>query len=141
MNLKSVAKTIGVAAIAVGGSLLLYVAHEEIELEKRKESYREKARSASYLAKKFGKVTQKELNKIIEETPRALKAVIEGDTLNYIFKSASGKTKHTAFIKLDEQGNIKEFISPYIDANSPKFFVEKLNKLIKLKSDDSESLA
>ncbi|WP_211740978.1 hypothetical protein [Ornithinibacillus massiliensis] len=76
--------------------------------------------------KSFGGLKQSELNEIASNTFRGVKAVIDGDTLEYWFKSASGKKTSTARIGLDSAGELVFTFLSYRDANSPYSFIKNL---------------
>lgn len=77
--------------------------------------------------KAFAGFTLSELNEIASNTSRGLKAEINGDTLEYIFKSARGKTTATARIVMNAAGELVFTFLPYSgSANSPYFFLENL---------------
>jgi hypothetical protein len=73
------------------------------------------------------------LEEIVRSTYRGLKAVINGDTLEYWYKSSSGKTKNMACLTVDAVGKIKAYLGggPYFYANSLRAFTEKLMEEIK----------
>lgn len=74
----------------------------------------------------FGGLKQSEINEIASNTYRGVKAVIDGDTLEYCFKSASGKQTPTARIELDAAGELVFTFLSYFDAKSPHLFKENL---------------
>lgn len=76
--------------------------------------------------KSFGGLKQSEINEIVSNTYRGVKAVIDGDTLEYRFKSASGKQTPTARIELDSAGELVFTFLSFFDAKSPRFFIENL---------------
>lgn len=76
--------------------------------------------------KSFGGLKQSEINEIVSNTYRGMKAVIDGDTLEYSFKSASGKHTSTARIIKDSAGELVFTFLSYSDANSPHFFIKNL---------------
>jgi hypothetical protein len=77
--------------------------------------------------KSFGGLKQSQINEIVSNTYRGVKAVIDGDTLEYWFRSASGKITATAKIELDSEGNIVCAFLPYSGAaNSPRSFIKNL---------------
>ena len=75
--------------------------------------------------KTFGGLKQSVINEIVSNTYRGVKAVINGDILEYWYKSGSGKQTHTVKIELDSAGGLITFLS-YFDAKSPRFFMENL---------------
>ena len=80
----------------------------------------------------FAGVPQSTIDEIVKNTYRGLKAVINGDNLEYWYKSSSGKTKNMARLIVDASGEIKTYLGngPYFYANSPRFFTEKLIEAI-----------
>jgi hypothetical protein len=76
--------------------------------------------------KSFGGLKQSVINEIVSNTFRGVDAVIDGDTLEYWFKSASGKKTATAGIELDSAGELVFTFLSYFDAKSPRFFIENL---------------
>lgn len=80
----------------------------------------------------FGGLSQRTLDSLAKETHRGVKAVIHDDTLEYIYKSASGKTINSALFKFDAGKLICNLGNgPHFFANSPRFFYEKLLAKIK----------
>ena len=78
--------------------------------------------------KVFGGLAQSTLDGLAKDTYRGVKAVVQGDTLEYIYKSASGKTINSALFKFDDAGKLLGYLGsgPYFAANSPRFFCEKI---------------
>jgi hypothetical protein len=76
----------------------------------------------------FGGISQRTLDKMAKDTFRGVKAVVQGDTLEYFYKSASGKTINSAMFKFDEAGKLVGYLGdgPYNSSNSPRFFCEKV---------------
>lgn len=74
----------------------------------------------------FGGLKQSEINEIVSNTYRGVKAVIDGDTLEYSFKSASGKQTPTARIELDSAGELVFTFLSFFNAQSPRLFIENL---------------
>lgn len=81
--------------------------------------------------KSFGGLKQSQINEIVSNTFRGVKAVIDGDTLEYVFKSASGKSTATERYKLDSAGNIVTTFQSFSDANSPRAFIINLIEAMK----------
>ena len=75
--------------------------------------------------KSFGGLKQSEINEIASNTYRGVEAVIDGDTLEYLFKSASGKQTLTARIGLKAGELVFTFLS-YNNANSPHSFIKNM---------------
>lgn len=75
----------------------------------------------------FAGVSQSTIDDIVKNTYRGVKAVINGDTLEYWYKSSSGKTNNMARLVVDAGGEIKAYLGngPYFYANSPRSFTEK----------------
>jgi Na+/alanine symporter len=72
----------------------------------------------------FGGLSQSTLDSVAKGISRGVKAVVADDTLKFFYKSASGKTIHTAFGKFD---NVGKFIGVLGSrSNSPIFFFEKV---------------
>ncbi|NOU72559.1 hypothetical protein GC098_14170 [Paenibacillus sp. LMG 31458] len=76
--------------------------------------------------KSFGGLTQSQINEIVSNTFRGVKAVIDGDTLEYVFKSASGKLTATERYTMDSAGKIVTTFQSFSDANSPRAFIINL---------------
>ena len=81
--------------------------------------------------KSFGGLKQSQINEIASNTYRGVKAVIDGDTLEYWFRSASGKKTATARYELDSAGKFVCTFCSYFDAKSPRFFIENLLEAMK----------
>lgn len=78
--------------------------------------------------KVFGGLAQSTLDSLAKDTYRGVKAVVQGDTLEYIYKTASGKGVISALFKLDDAGELVGYLGngPRFAANSPRFFCEKI---------------
>ncbi|MET1178512.1 hypothetical protein ABG775_11200 [Peribacillus simplex] len=83
--------------------------------------------------KSFAGLKQSEINEIALNTYKGIKAVIDGDTLEYSFASASGKTTSTARIALESAEELAFAFLSYSDAKSPRFFIDNLREAIKNK--------
>lgn len=105
----------------------------------KKRKFPESSRVASDIAqvvsdaaeKSFGGLKQSQIDEIVSNTFRGEKAVIDGDTLEYWFRSASGKGTATARFELDSAGKIVCIFLSYFDAKSPRFFIENLIEAMK----------
>lgn len=76
--------------------------------------------------KSFGGLTLSKINEIVSETYKGVKAEIDGDTLEFVFASASGKKTATAKFILDSAGKLAITFLPYKDAKSPRIFMDNL---------------
>lgn len=78
--------------------------------------------------KMFGGLTQSTLDGLARATNRGVRAVVDGDVLRFVYKSASGKSTNAASFSFDDAGKlIARFGNgPYWSANSPRFFLEKI---------------
>lgn len=76
----------------------------------------------------FGGLTQSKLDGLAKETYRGVKAVVEGDTLKYMYKSNSGKSINSALFKFDDAGKLVGYLGngPAFAAGSPRTFFEKI---------------
>lgn len=86
--------------------------------------------------KVFCGLTQSTLDDLAQNTYRGIKAVIEGDTVKYLYGSNSGKSIISALIKFDEKGKLVVYLGngPSFAAKSPRFFFEKvLEKIQEIK--------
>ncbi|NRF89872.1 hypothetical protein HQN89_02305 [Paenibacillus frigoriresistens] len=82
--------------------------------------------------KSFGGLKQSVIDNIVSISNRGVNAVIDGDTLEYTFSSASGKATATAKIILDSAGDLVFAFLPYGgSAHSPIDFIKKLNEEMK----------
>ncbi|KAA0941643.1 hypothetical protein FQ087_21050 [Sporosarcina sp. ANT_H38] len=114
--------------LAVGTAILGYVIKKgefPVRLSRTVSDIAQVASDAT-IEKSFGGLKLSEINEIVSNTYRGVKAVIDGDTLEYYFKSASGKQTPTARIELDSAGELVFTFRSYINANSPRFFIENL---------------
>ena len=73
-------------------------------------------------------LTQSKLDELVKSTGRGVKALVEGDTLRFVYKSASGKMTNSAIL---EPGPLGEYVmrlgnGPYAQANAPRFFFKKI---------------
>lgn len=85
------------------------------------------------IPKTFEGVTEEEINNLAQATYRGIKARINGDTLTYIYRSASGKTKNYAEVAMKEGGKRVVTLYSNMTANSPRQFVYALEELIESK--------
>lgn len=78
--------------------------------------------------KTFGGLKQSTIDDIVSNTNRGSKAVINGDVLEYWFKSASGKMNYMASLTLDSVGKLNiQMVKAHPEATgSPRAFGEKL---------------
>ena len=76
----------------------------------------------------FGGLTQSKLDGLAKSTDRGIKAIVEGDTLKYFYKSASGKSIYSTLFNFDDKGVLIGHLGngPNYYANSPRFFSEKI---------------
>ena len=82
--------------------------------------------------KTFGGLKQSAIDEVVSNTSRGVKAVINGDKLEYWYKSASGKHDYISSLTLDSTGKvIIDIVKGYYDANSPRIFTENLIKAMK----------
>jgi hypothetical protein len=56
--------------------------------------------------KMFGGLKQSAIDELVSNTYRGIKAVINGDKLEYWYQSASGKSKYMSSLTLDSAGKI-----------------------------------
>lgn len=78
--------------------------------------------------KTFGGLKQSAIDELVLNTYRGSKAVINGDVLEYWFKSASGKMNYMASLTLDSVGKLNiQMVKAHPEATgSPRAFGEKL---------------
>ena len=83
--------------------------------------------------KTFGGLKQSTIDEIVSNTYRGTKAVINGDKLEYWFKSASGKSKYMARFTLESAGKINiEMVKAHPEATgSPTAFGRSLLEAFK----------
>ncbi|MEI7579582.1 MAG: hypothetical protein WCJ58_06165 [bacterium] len=83
--------------------------------------------------KVFGGLTQSTLDGLAKETYRGMKTVIHGDSLEYIYKTASGKGINSALFKFDDAGKLLVYLGngPSFAAKSPRFFCDKILELMR----------
>ena len=83
--------------------------------------------------KVFGGLTQSTLDGLAKATSRGVKAVIQGDTLQFVYKSASGKTTNSALFKFDDAGKLLAYLGngSYYAAKEPRFFCEEMLKIMR----------
>jgi len=115
--------------IPLGTAVLGYAVTKVISSPKSSSAVSDIAQVASNATineKSFGGLKQSEINEIASNTYRGVKAIIDGNTLEYSFKSASGKKTPTARIELDSAGELVFTFLSYFDAKSPRFFIENL---------------
>lgn len=81
----------------------------------------------------FAGIPQSKIDELVNNTFRGIKATIDGNTLTYIYESASGKTKNSAEIIIDSKDKINVFLGngSQFQSKSPRFFAESLKKMIK----------
>lgn len=132
MNIKSVVlPLIGLGTTIVGVVLL-----NNPETKNALKVVSSVAKTAAEVTKKpestFGGVPQHKIDELVENTYRGIKAVISGDTLEYWYKSSSGRMKNMARLIIDEAGELKAYLGSgsYFYANSPRSFTEKLKELM-----------
>lgn len=78
--------------------------------------------------KTFGGLKQNIINEIVSNTNKGVKAVINGDILEYWYKSNSGKHNYMSSLKQDSTGKIiieTGYFGPN-SPNAPVIFAEKL---------------
>lgn len=75
-------------------------------------------------------LTKDMLDKLIDISPRGIKAVVQGDSIKYIFSSASGKTTYNFWFDFDKMGNLIKAWGTNTGSNSPRFFLDNLMKLL-----------
>ena len=82
----------------------------------------------------FGGLTQSVISQLAEETPRGIGAVIDGDTVSFIYKSASGKIKKAVPIVFDATGRLVAHLGngSNFQAGAPRIFLEKLASAMKV---------
>jgi hypothetical protein len=78
--------------------------------------------------KTFGGLKQSVIDELVSNTYRGFKAVINGDKLEYWYKSASGKNDYMSSLTLDSAGKINiQIVKGHPEAtNSPLAFGKKL---------------
>jgi len=82
--------------------------------------------------KTFGGLKQSAIDEVVSNTSRGLKAVINGDKLEYWYKSASGKHDYISSLTLDSTRKvIIDIVKGHYDANSPRIFAENLIEAMK----------
>lgn len=88
--------------------------------------------TVSKAEKMFGGITQSKIDELVKNTYRGIKAVINGDTLEYWYKSNSGKSTNMVRLTLDAAGKINAYLGngPYFYAGSPRIFTDKLVELM-----------
>ena len=86
-----------------------------------------KACAVSEPEKMFGGLQQSAIDELVNTTYRGIKAVINGDTLEYWYKSNSGKS-NMARLSLDAAGEIITYLGngSCFNAGSPRAFTKKL---------------
>jgi len=134
MDIKKVVTTVFLSAASVGSFLLLKnkgsSSSEDASSLVKSGSETVKAISETFLG-----VTEEEANNIAQGIDRGVKAIINGDTLTYVYRSASGKTKNIAEFTKDSKGEVIGTLFSNFTANSPRKFGRELIELIKLKTD------
>ncbi|WP_169083277.1 hypothetical protein [Paenibacillus sp. PL91] len=82
--------------------------------------------------KSFGGLKQSVIDEIVSNTARGVKAVIDGDKLEYWYKSGSRKQDYMSSLTLDSSGKvIIQVVKGYYEANSPRIFAEQLIEVMK----------
>lgn len=83
--------------------------------------------------KLFGGLPQSVIDDLVKDTHRGVKAVIQGDTLEYMYQSATGKSINSALFQFDREGNFVGYLvtGSYSATNSPRLFSEKLLEKMK----------
>lgn len=123
--------------LVVGTVVIGYVARKGKIPVKSSRAVSDLAKAASNATineeKSFAGLKQSEINEIVSNTYKGMKAEIDGDTLEYSFWSASGKTTSTARIALESAGELALTFLSYSDAKSPRFFIDNLREAIKNK--------
>lgn len=135
MEYKNIIKPVTLISTALIGVYLLAKKGTKEDIEKVVETGNYIAKQAKESIKSFGNITQTEIDEIVANTYRGVKAEIDGDTLRYYFKSASGKSTPTSNYKIDGEGKLINTFLSYKDAKSPWIFEELLNKLIEEKKE------
>lgn len=81
----------------------------------------------------FGGLKESTLDRLAKDTNRGIKAIVKGDTLEYFYKSASGKSTNVAEFHFDEIGRMVGTLGngPYFNSNAPRFFSDKVLEKIK----------
>jgi hypothetical protein len=79
----------------------------------------------------FGGLQQSEIDELVNTTYKGIKADINGNYLEYWYKSNSGKNDNMARFKIDAAGYLVKYLGPYSTAVSPRVFGEKLEENIK----------
>lgn len=85
------------------------------------------------IEKTFEGISQNEINTLVQATQRGVKAVINGDVIEYSYSSKSGKTIKMVEIAVDSTGKLIATLgngSNY-NSNSPRIFARSLKKLIR----------
>ena len=80
--------------------------------------------------KTFGGLTESSLTELASEIYRGVKAEIDGNTLEYFFKSASGKQTSTAKFEINDAKEVVMTFISHVTANSPREFHRSLIKAI-----------
>jgi hypothetical protein len=85
--------------------------------------------------KTFGGLKQSAIDELVSNTYRGFKAVINGDILEYWYKSASGKSNYMSSLTLDSVGKINiQMVKGHPEATgSPLAFGRKLIEEMKNK--------
>lgn len=133
MGYKTLATT-ALLSVASVGSYLLLKNKVNVSSGDAVETVKDSAEVIEKVTKTFAGVTEEELDNLAKSTARGVKAVIEGDTLRYVYRSASGKTKNIAEFNQNESGEIIGSLFSYVSAKSPRQFGDAFYKLIKSKS-------
>jgi hypothetical protein len=78
--------------------------------------------------KTFGGLTESTLDGLARATYRGVRAVVDGDDLRFVYKSASGKSTASAIFSFDDAGEAIAYLGtgPYRSANAPRFFWGKV---------------
>ncbi len=79
-----------------------------------------------YEEKSFGGLSQSAINELIKNTSRAIKAIIDGDVLEYFYSSGSGKHVYSSRMSFDSEGKLNYEESPFQGGNAPAIFAKNL---------------
>ncbi len=78
--------------------------------------------------KLFGGLSQSTLDGLAKSTNGGVKAIVKGDSLEYFYKSASGKSIYSTIFNFDDKGKLIAHLGNGTNfyANSPRFFYETI---------------
>ncbi|MCR4654922.1 MAG: hypothetical protein K5770_01615 [Lachnospiraceae bacterium] len=82
----------------------------------------------------FGGLSESFLSQLAKETSRGQKVKVLGNNvLEYYYRSNSGRQQQITKFIIDEEGKLVRYVGmgPYANANSPRFFQEKLFAALK----------